>query len=58
MGGEPERDTGSEADENAFELGTALGEPFGFAGLTDGQDVLRGGPNGLMGVIPNASRTE
>ena len=55
IGGEFERETGTEADENVM---GALGEPFSFAALVDGHDVLRGGPDGLIGVIPNARRTE
>lgn len=55
IGGELERETGTEADENVV---VASGEPFGFAALVDGHDVLRGGPDGLIGVIPNARRTE
>ena len=57
MGGEPEREAGREADENAFELMVVLGEPFSFVALVDAHDVLRE-PDGLIGVIPNARRTE
>jgi len=58
MGGEPERETGTEAEENVFGFTVAPGEPFRFTVFEDGQDVLRRGPDGLMGVIPNARRTE
>lgn len=54
MGGEPEREAG--AEEKVFEFKGAPGELPSF--LVDGQDVLRGGPDGMMGVIPNAMRTE
>jgi hypothetical protein len=53
IGGEPERDTGTEA-----EVMVALGEPSSCAALEDGHDGLRAELDGLIGVIPNARRTE